>query len=87
MSRLAAILFAVLIGLCSLGCTKPLYTVIPPLECPPAVKPILPQLNDDYLDTIENGKILAQRDDYLRQYIKSLEDTISCYEQQTGVDE
>lgn len=71
-------LLPVLIGLCSLGCSKtmPVYEY----GCPQPNIPALPLLLEEKpLEAPQNIEILMYRDDILRSYIKALQETVICY--------
>ncbi len=77
----ASVLLIALIGLCSLwGCGRQEVTQLP---APPLIltlpaspipqKPNLPQVNENApLDSLENNKILLERDDIMRRLISAL---------------
>ena len=85
--KLVKLLLIALIALFSFGCAQ--KQAAPPInpaafECPGPFRPELALLDDTLpRDNFENIKILLLRDDVVRQYIKGLEDTIACYENQT----
>lgn len=84
MMKHALALCIALIGLCS-GCTgqikvqpAPFMLILP--DCPAPVAPTLPPLDPmALLDSPENGELLMQRDDLLRQHIAAQQATITCY--------
>lgn len=76
-----------LIVLCSTGCsgkrlpevpTPPAVLSLP--DCPAPARPELPFIDGVLpFDSPENIKILLERDDILRFYIKGLEATVICF--------
>lgn len=89
----ALILLIALIGLCSLtGCGAPRQATLapPPLilslpDCPTPEAPRLPRINGSLpFDAPANVKILLERDDILRAYIKGLNATVQCFRRTTA---
>lgn len=85
-------LWIALTVLCSLvGCTVREVPLVPPAPvivkaatCPGPEAPVLPQLDVALpFDAPKNVRLLWERDDIARQYIKGLQATIRCYESQT----
>lgn len=83
-------LWIALIVLCSLtGCTArtpvvpPAPLIVETANCPAPPVPTLPALDAALpFDAPQNVRVLLERDDLCRQYIKGLQATVRCYESQ-----
>ncbi len=87
MMRHVAVLWIASIVICS-GCAKPAaqQIVMAPAAviCPAPARPELPRIDGALpLDGPANIEALMTRDDLLRQYIRGLEATVGCYQEQT----
>ncbi len=82
--QVAKLLLIGLIALGSQACAAQGVQTI--ARCPAPVKPDLPlfdpELPFDHLSNVEN---LLKRDDYMRQYVRGLEDAVHCYEHQIRI--
>ena len=71
---------AILCCLLAFGCAarQPAVPVI--LDCPAPPVPELPALiSGEPLDSLANVRILMERDDCMRLYVRGLEDALECY--------
>lgn len=86
MRRVMLLLIASIV-ICS-GCAKPAeqQIVMAPAAviCPAPARPELPRIDGALpLDGPANIDALMTRDDMMRQYIRGLEATVDCYQEQT----
>lgn len=73
MNLRAMLLLTVLIAGC--GIKAPVANI----DCPEPPKPDLPMLlQDEPLESLNNIRILMERDDCMRRYIVGLEDALEC---------
>ena len=76
---------AILCCLLTFGCAarQPAVPVIP--DCPAPPIPELPALiSGEPLDSLANIRILMERDDCMRLYVRGLEDALECYKKTGG---
>ena len=80
--QVAKLLLIGLIALGSQACAAQGQIVA---RCAAPVKPDLPLFDPEFpFDHLNNVEILLKRDDYMRQYVRGLEDAVRCYELQSG---
>lgn len=79
MKLLGLLLLTGLIG----GCGIKAVPVMP--DCPAPPVPELPALiSGEPLDSLANVRILMERDDCMRLYVRGLEDSLECYKKTGG---